>query len=39
MISSDIPVVVTIPAGLLASALATGPTTTHSLAIVRLQAG
>jgi alpha-tubulin suppressor-like RCC1 family protein len=39
MISSDIPVVVTIPAGLIASALATGPTTRHSLAIVRLKAG
>jgi alpha-tubulin suppressor-like RCC1 family protein len=39
MISSDFPVVVTIPAGLVASALATGPTTRHSLAIVRLQAG
>ncbi len=39
MISSDIPVVVTIPAGLIASALATGPTTRHSLAIVQQRAG
>jgi alpha-tubulin suppressor-like RCC1 family protein len=34
MISSDIPVMVTFAAGLVASALAAGPTTRHSLAIV-----
>ncbi len=34
MASSDTPVRVTIPAGLFASALAAGPTTRHSLAIV-----
>lgn len=34
MISSDIPVMVAFPAGLVASALAAGPTTRHSLAIV-----
>jgi len=35
MISSHTPVRVTIPAGLIATALAAGPTTRHSLAIVR----
>jgi alpha-tubulin suppressor-like RCC1 family protein len=34
MVSSDTPVRVTIPAGLIASALAVGPTTRHSLTIV-----
>jgi alpha-tubulin suppressor-like RCC1 family protein len=34
MVSSDTPVRVAIPAGLVASALAAGPTTRHSLAIV-----
>ena len=34
MISTDTPVRVRIPAGLVASALAVGPTTRHNLAIV-----
>ena len=34
MVSSDTPVRVRIPAGLVAVALAVGPTTRHSLAIV-----
>jgi hypothetical protein len=34
MTSSDTPVTVMIPAGLIASALAAGPTNQHSLAIV-----